>query len=254
MGSTLRRFNDDGIAAFRNVLTSAKTAGCRRIEMDIWSSNVSEEVTPRIPIDARPPGDQTRFETARYLAHKFDVYEIPEVGRDAGLWTWLAAHWYEALLKPGKSFGDPALYVWDPGNWQRRYRHLLAGPYMTYRLHEAAPESALCLLCGPLHTPGEVAEQLSARLGAVQSVRLIEAATRLYYDPAARANRKGAAGSGSGSSRRFAKAFFWQFALTYDLGGMSADAIIDLLPEEFDRFKKFVVRASGDAGASPAID
>jgi len=68
------------------------------------------------------------------------------------------------------------------------------------------------------------------------SRHIIAAANRLYFDPLTNRPKRGAAGSGRGSARRFGLVFR-QFDLTYDPDSMPPDAITGLLPSEFDRWK-----------------
>ena len=66
--------------------------------------------------------------------------------------------------------------------------------------------------------------------------KIQEAANRLYYDSTKMSGFKtGAGGKDGGSARRF-PAVFWQLHNTYNLRSMTSDEILELLPEEFDKY------------------
>jgi hypothetical protein len=137
------------------------------------------------------------------------------------------------------------LVRWIPevNNFQRYYRHLLAGPYRIFRAHRDDPERALALLCGPLDKPGDIVEQLASRQEIVTNKAIMLGATRLYIDPATRKPRRGAGGRSGGSPRRLADVLK-QFDVTWDLYAMTADNLLGLLPSEFDRFRPKPAAAS----------
>jgi hypothetical protein len=105
-----------------------------------------------------------------------------------------------------------------------------------YAAHADDPNRAMALLCGPVATPGEVWEQLASRQDFASSATLVEIATRLYFDPVKKELKRGSASQGAGGARRL-PAVIQQFGLTWDVYGMPADRLMDLLPSEFDRFK-----------------
>ena len=90
---------------------------------------------------------------------------------------------------------------------------------------------------------GEIVEQLSAVQDIQRNPGVVEAATILYYDSVKDDVIRGAASKENeqknlgGQARRF-REVLKQFALTYDLNAMEGRQIIDLLPREFDRWKK----------------
>jgi hypothetical protein len=68
--------------------------------------------------------------------------------------------------------GERARHIPDATNFLRYYRHLLAGPWRTYRTHRDDPGRARVVLCQPLHTPGDLVEQLASRQELVTNRRL----------------------------------------------------------------------------------
>ena len=94
------------------------------------------------------------------------------------------------------------------------------------------------MLTNPVHTVGELNEQLASREEYRVNKELMKAINKLYYDQQLDAPKKGAASKASrkGSCRRLDD---WknQITLTYDLFAMDSQSILNLLPSEFDEFK-----------------
>jgi hypothetical protein len=180
-----------------------------------------------------------RFDAARYLHSILGEGRIEDPQQDLMLWGWLSALYFDQLC-PADASGtrkvrQRARYM-PSTDYTTRYRHLLLGPFRIYQSHAVAPEQALAALTGSLDTPGELAEQISARVELVATPSIIAAATLLYIDGASGKPRRGAAGAGRGSVRRFG-VIVRQYDMTWDLAGMSPEAIVARLPREFDRFR-----------------
>ena len=121
-------------------------------------------------------------------------------------------------------------------NPTRRYRHLVATPYVLFTTH-GSHDSRL-ILHGEVYTEGDYVEQLASTRFIVSSRGVIGAATELYWDAAHNAPKKGAqTRKKPGTLTRFVKVL-GQLDLTYDVAEMSARDIIDLLPSEFNVWKQ----------------
>ena len=83
----------------------------------------------------------------------------------------------------------------------------------------------------------ELAEQIQSVQSTAGNPQLIEGIYRLYFDEDSQVLKKGAAGKGAGSARRL-RDFIGQIRLTYDLNDCSPQQFLDLLPNEFNRFKQ----------------
>src|SRR5262249_11852361 len=156
--------------------------------------------------------------------------------RDTGLWAWLALFYFEQLCPKTahgqRKPGELARWIPEVTNYQRYYRHLLAGPYRIYRAHRDNPQRAMALLCNPLDRPGDIVEQLASRQEIVTNRAIVESATRLYMDAATARPRRGAGGKGAGSARRLADVLN-QFDITWDFYAMDSVNLLSLLPKEF---------------------
>ena len=234
----LRRLNAAGIEQFEAYLDSLKAEPGRMPPINFLSDrNTSEEVLPTREIPALVP--QTRFEAAGLLDELLESASISEVGSDVGLWSWLSLYFIDVVCPPNKKGErtprERAAYVPEPGNFRRYYRHLLLGPYLIYQAHRDDPTRALVLLCKPVSVIDDVVAQIAARSEYVTNPGIVGLATQLYFDPIKRTTKKGAGGKGGGSPRRLADVLK-QLDLTWDLYGMSAIDLREILPKEFGRF------------------
>jgi hypothetical protein len=238
----LRRFNRRGIDRLRETLHVLRTVATGDIEGLLWDDELSEQISDTPVLEVRPFAN--RLEAGDYIFNVLDALPDPVEGvdQDVGLWSWLAAAFHTEIKRTvtrAKYYpGADARWIPEIDDWRRYYRHLLAGPYQMYRAHRDDPSRALAVLANPVGAPGDAAEQLAARQEILTNPHLMEAATRLYYDPVKQRLKVGAGGDGPGSPGRLAMDMFDQFDLTWDLYSMPADQIISLLPGEFDRFRQ----------------
>ena len=184
---------------------------------------------------------KNRRDAGAYLYELLSPHQvrIGDIERDRGLWAWLATAWID-LLAPATPSGTRNLKArarWIPmvHDYQKYYRHLLAGPYRIYRTHRDNPDRAMAVLATSVLRPGEVVEQFASRQGFITNPNLMEAVTALYFDATRGVLKQGAGGKGAGSARRLADVL-QQFDMTWDIFGMSKDEIIELLPGEFSSF------------------
>ena len=237
----LHRFNRDGVAAFaayRGRLTLEPTL-LPPLEL-LEDPALTDSLSADVEVPARSFAD--RLEVGRFLNELLERAKVVLPERDKGLWSWLTLFYFDEVC-PANGRGernplnDEARLVPRLDNYQRFYRHLLLGPYLIVRAHRDQPERAIAMLCNPLWQPGEIAEQLASRKELVTNRGVVEAATRLYYDPTTRSFRRGAGTKVRGAPRRLAD-LFNQLDLTYYLYGMTAEELLALLPKEFDRFRR----------------
>lgn len=234
----LRRFTKEGIDVVQSKLERLAIGET----VDLTSILTDDEITEVIAAKTvlRAIKFSNRMECGKYF---FDLIEenqssiILDPEKDKGLWTWLAILWYPQLIRPGNNpVGE--MSRWIPStDFRRYYRHLLAGPYFVYKAHSDDPSRAWALLCTEVSKPGEVYEQVIGYRNMIRFPSIVGTVTRLYYEPKTNGLKRGAAGKSEGSARRFS-AVLRQFELTYDFYGMGVDQILELLPREFDRFRK----------------
>lgn len=239
MSTSLRAFNDAGIAEFHSHLERVRTSTADAVPPDLYlSDEYSGIVSPEVQI--RQVVFETKLEAARYL---FGIVQqqLSQHFENVGLWTWLSAFYFDSVCpveedgarKPRSDYR----HILQPGrDWWHFYRHLLAGPVRTYAFHG---EEAKLLLSGPVHRMGDFVEQLCSRQEIAANRGLVEAATRLYWDDKSQRPKRGAAPNRRkpGTLRRFVD-IIQQLELTYDLYSMNGAEILTLLPNEFASWGK----------------
>lgn len=229
--ATVHRLSDRGRRAFEDYLR-AGAQGPPPLGIAESSS-----VTPEIPIERLE--FRTRFEFARYLQETLAPLRRAAIAHDSGLWDWLALFYIDQLCpirRGSRRIRGLERYILSQ-DFRKYYRHLVASSYILHDLHG---ESARLLLHSPLDVHPDVVEQLASRQAVITNRALIRAAGQLYFDPSGgdggRPKRGITDRDQPGTLRRLV-AIVDQIELTYDLQAMDADAILALLPEEFDPWK-----------------
>jgi hypothetical protein len=235
----LRRLSRTGLERLRAELDEVRQGPRVALSRDLLESDAfSETVSPRVTLIPRT--FQHRLDFAGWLSGSLAPNPVAGIEDDVGVWAWLGVLLFDQLCPAGaggaRNPGQSYRWILEPGNFRSYYRHLLAAPYRIYVIHADRPQRALALLCGPLHQPGELNEQLGSRQELVTSHAAMEVASGLYVDGPTGRTVRGAGGRGPGSPRRLA-AVLAQLDVTWDLNLLSADDLSRLLPAEFDRFR-----------------
>jgi hypothetical protein len=130
---------------------------------------------------------------------------------------------------------EQACYIFEPENHFRRDRHYLAAPWLFYDKYREHSEELKILLNGKLNTPGEFWGQTVTSQNIFNNVNVISALGTLFWDDENDIRKKGISDK---SIIRRLSIVLAQFENTYDLHSMTAEEIIDLLPDEFLKFKQ----------------
>jgi len=235
----LRRLREEGIRRFDDYLDLLKINPSAPPPVEILTDETTSEEVARIEVTPQPLG--TRFVAGQWLHGVLEQTRLRDTARDKGLWAWLSLLFFDEVCpadgRGHRKPGERARHIPDPTNFQRYYRHLLAGPWRVYRTHRDDPSRAKVVLCQPLHTPGDLVEQLASRQELVTNRAFMAAATVLYVDSATRQPKRGAGGKTRGTARRLAD-FCNQIDVTWDLYSMEVSELLGKLPKEFDRFQK----------------
>jgi hypothetical protein len=234
----MRRLNEEGIRRVAAFLDSLTTEAPGAYPDSILSdSSTSEPLAHDVSVEQVQ--FHRRYDAAQYLYERLLGSGLREPERDAGLWAWLALFWFDQLCPPDENDsrkpGEQARWIPRIDSARRYYRHLLLGPYLIYAAHADNPRRAMCVLCQPLYSPGDVVEQIAARPQLVTSRAVVGAATRLYCNGDG-ALRRGAGGKAAGSARRLGDVIM-QFDRTFDLHALDDLRLLGMLPREFDRFR-----------------
>jgi len=190
----------------------------------------------------KPPAFESRYNLALWLNQQLDGTSMVGGVLKIGTWTWLTMALLDVVAPVRadgtRNIGARPLYVLEPDNWRRYYRHLLAGPVLVMRAHWGDLGITQAILAGKPHIPGELYEQIASRQEVVTSHAVVALTRKLYWDAQTKALKRGSGGKGAGSPRRLSS-LLEQLDVTWDFGEMTEDSLIALLPhKEFARFMK----------------
>ena len=171
-----------------------------------------------------------------------------KISTDRGLWTWLALYLFDQLCpsgSDGKRKLDKHYRYLLSSDYRHYYRHLVRTPWQLCRDH--GPNSRFLLLAtndgaDPLRRHGDILEQLGGTQSIIRSRPIIVGGLSSISDPLSGRPKKGAAGKGGGSIRRFARVLR-QLDLTFDPELMPPADLVPYYLVEFDGWKKGVAEA-----------
>jgi hypothetical protein len=236
MPDAVRKLNEQGLEAFQNHIREL-SGGAKLMTPShlLFDSRYSEPL--EFDLEVEPRQFETRFELGSYLANALKEVPVQRIMGDSGFWSWLALYWFDQLCPPAangsRKPGKPYNYILS-NNYNHRPRHAL---YMTWMLVDLYGETVLFLLSKKPHERGDLIEQLAARQYLISCRGVIETAKELYYDPEKRTFKRGSTSQKRrGNMRRFI-AYLQQLDLTYDLGTISSDALLEMLPDEYSGFR-----------------
>lgn len=233
-----RRLTAQGIEQFDSFLVSLRDDS----SLDAPTGLLTDTVTSApidVEVDAEPREYHSRLEVAEHLNRILRI-DSTNLRTDAGFWTWMALCWFETLCPAPNGRWQPGQahrWIADLEDPRKACWHILAGPYQVYRAHRDDPARALSLLSGPPQQMGALVTLIASRPSLVTCKAVVGAATRLYYDSASGRNRSGLSGRDPGSPRRFAD-ILSQLDLTWDLHSLTTEELLELLPPEFDAFRR----------------
>jgi hypothetical protein len=232
----LRALNTSGIEAFRAYLQEIRNgAEFRPNPAVLYLDEFSHRVPRAIEVESRTFA--SKYEAAEYLAGT--LASLPDLGDTTGLWSWLALFYFDQLspVGPEGTRRPREDYHYIPssetGGWQRD-RHLLAGPTKLFTMHG---RNARLLLHLPIHQHGTFVYDLGFRRDLITNRGLIEAIDLLYWDPKRKRRKRGATSDRHPGNLRRLIAVIQQLDFNYDLHGMRAEEILQLLPAEFDAWR-----------------
>lgn len=243
-----RRLTEKGIERFQEFIDSMTTEEPESYDPAIVNDPAhSVKVEGDGAIVPETCDFDSRFEAAVAIAEIIKKAELPDPALDRGFWCWLSWVWFESLCAPDKHGArrprDSARWILSQ-EYNRYYRHLLAGPWTIFNTHRDDPERARCLLCTSVTSPGDLAEQIASRQELVSNPGLVGAATRLYYDKKTGKHKRGHVSNCKiggktrgqpGTVRRLIEVVD-QLDLLWDLYGTSFDEFMALIPDEFNKF------------------
>ena len=247
----VRRMTDEGLRQARDFLTDMREnprADRRPPRELLFGERYSRELREPVRVDRRP--FQTRREAAEYFVPKFESIRHLVVD-DARLWSWLGMFYFadtvrvedgEARLSPlDETF---VVHREDSRSYMLRFRHYLWG---SWRLYETHGESAAFLLDQNLTSFGDIFQRTFGATRIFNSDGIVQLVLRLYTHGT---RQKRGFGHAPGGLRHLLRVLD-QLERTYDVYGMSPDALIRILPKEFQRWDSQSAPRALD-GAAPA--
>ncbi|MBM4107012.1 MAG: hypothetical protein FJ257_12175 [Phycisphaerae bacterium] len=211
-------------------------------------------VVPEVEVGAI--GAKTRYELAHSLARTLTGFPVARLYDDRGIWSWLSLHCIDIVMpatRGRRTPGELARYL-PSERWDRRYRHLLRGPWhlvATALADGTDPAIYEPFLANPPDRPGELYEQFFSRVDQAASPGVLAAVRALYFDETTKRLKRGTNGKSAGSARRFGKVLN-QLLLTYQVPTASMEGILRILPaREFSTIKASLDRL-GDTAAAPS--
>ena len=195
---------------------------------------------------------ESRRDAAMYLTRRLDSIGPQKVLRNAYLWSWLGMFFFEKVVRKD-TYGnfligrDPdSAYIIDPesqgGEWsgKRQYAHRLMMCYEIWKQHGL---DAWYLLDEPVNSLTQFTLRLVSGERIFRATGIVPLAILLYVDPGTRKLRSGSLGTDRasappGSLPRLLEVLE-QLSMTYDVYGLKAERMLELLPPEFDRYRFF---------------
>ncbi len=230
--------NELGIEEFRSFLVQVKSDPTASPPLSILEDlRYSELLSSGAAVEMR--GFSSKFEFGRYIA---DVVSnrVPDrtLRTSVGLWAWLTLFYVDQVCPPDNSGKRRVLrlekYVPSTGHIATGLdKHLLFFPWKMVNLHG---DNAAWLLGGPLREDTKVMRELANSYRRNVSTPFVQLAKSLYFDEQRNRLRTGATTNRPGSLRRLDRVVN-QLDLTYDVFGIDAASLADLLPRrEFERW------------------
>lgn len=230
----VRSLNARGIEQFRGFLQQIRDgAEFRSNPAILYADDTSTRLSRTVEIEPRTFAN--KFKAAEYLAAALS--EISATEDDIGLWSWLALYYFDQLSpldgdgkrRPREDYH----YIPSREGWHKE-RHLLAGPFRMFALHG---RNARLLLYPHVDQHGAFIYELGFRRDLITNRGLIEAIDLLYWDAKRARPKRGATTTSRPGNLRRLIAVVQQLDFNFDLFGMRAEEILQILPPEFDAWK-----------------
>jgi hypothetical protein len=235
----LRTLNARGIEEFRGFLQQIRDGAEFRANPAVL---YLDEYSPRLPraVEIEPRPFANKYAAAEYLVGALEgvLSALPPGVDETGLWSWLALFYFDQLSPVGpegkRRPREDYHYIPSTESGWHRDRHLLAGACKLFLMHG---ERARLLLYPAVHQHGAFVYDLGFRRDLITNRGLIEAIDLLYWDVKRKRPKRGATTPSRPGNLRRLIAVIQQLDFNYDLYGMCAEEILQLLPAEFDAWR-----------------
>jgi hypothetical protein len=236
-----KRLNEEGLALFLRWLEAPD--GKLPPESLLTDDGLTElygdhEVDPLLEFDSR-------YAFGVYLGQQLAAANFDELISPVcdGLWAWLALIYFRQLSEKGVRRSEHYVVTRKGAAGSLAYRHAARTSFELVHIHG---QSARICLGAPMHTFGDLTEQLASRQTVAHNRGFFETAYELYVKdgqlkrgasskPKKPKERKPGDRTGFGSVRRLAVALT-RLDLTYDTEEMGAEKMKAVLPREFAKW------------------
>ena len=235
-GTQVRRFTDAGIERAKEFLAYMREHPDAKREPPpelLFGERYSRPFRESVRVERRP--FRTRREAAEYFAPKFNSIRHL-VADHAELWSWLGMYYFSDTVRVESGVArlsrEDETFVFDRQDGishRRRFRHYL---WSSWRLYETHGEGVAFLLDKDLTWIGQLALRSLDTVRIFNSAGIIQLMLRLYTH---NGRQKRGFMYSSGGQRHLIRVLD-QLERTYDVYGMDPDALIRVLPEEFQRW------------------
>jgi len=235
--TSIRYFNEDGLNEFERIIGEIRNGTLNAVPEDlVYGSNYTELLDPEVSIEL--VDFKNKKELVPYLTDRLNLRTNKHLYFDKGMWSWLSAFYFDNICPVDghgkRKVNESAFYLLrDPKNYTKYYRHTLAYPC---RIYSELGDSSKIFLIGTFQKRGEITEQFGAYQEIALNKGILDAANQMYWDESKENLKRGAAGKGAGSARRLVR-IIRQYQMTYDLNSMKGNEIVELLPQEFAKWK-----------------
>lgn len=231
----IRKFDSEGVKLFSDFIFSAKD-GNNILKPDL--NKLTNIIFDGLQIDENKIFD-SRLEIGQYLNDLFNLKKIERkqlcIKGMEGFWTWLSYIWFDQITKNQEYVRRTERYICNQ-SWNRYYVHIIAGAYYLYSV--LGKEKANLFLNSPPYIISDFNDHLACYQYIVNYKNLLDVVIELYWDKNNNKPKTAATSSEKpGNVRRFS-IFVSQLELTYDVYSMSKEKILNLLPQEFNTWKK----------------
>ena len=233
-----RALTDDGIAAARDFLAEVRahpTSDAVPSDELLFGPSYSRPIFDAPELERRSLA--TRRDASDYLSEVLAPIQH-RISDDAGFWSWLGMFFFSETA-PRRSDGRLRLSPLDETfvvhhsearSYQRRYRHYL---WSAWRLRQEHGAAADFLLDESLNSFGDIADRVFSYSRIFNSQGIVPLILALYT---AGGRQKPLMGRGPGGLRHLIR-ILEQFERTYDVYGMELEALLKILPPDFDRWR-----------------
>ena len=237
----LSRFNEKGILEFEIRIQELRESSAWIPFDDILNNPSLVESFTGIDIEI-PATFSDRYECGKFFYNLFLKYKSElkrfssEPEQDIGLWGWLSANmapWLASVDSGKMVIGEKSRWVFMPHNYDRFYRHLLAGPFLIFHgLGEDVDLARILLYNSVLKPNTAYVEQIASRPEFMQNRAALSLIDDLYFDHEKNQPKK--INTPGGDIRRLGVVYN-QLARTWDLADMDVSQIRTVLPREFSQ-------------------